>query len=142
MALTLIESAFTYRSEQGGEIWQFTIVNNQNGTQGIREVVGPFGLVRDTQTQIPGNVLEDQATAIGQVENLLAQTSAVNGILTFAGETSKTVTFSTPMVNTTYRVVLSVEDFVPFRIQFKSLTQFVVESGITFTGAVGFDVFV
>ena len=142
MALTLIESAFTYRSEQGGEIWQFTIVNNQNGTQGIREVVGPFGLVRDTQTQIPGNVLEDQATAIGQVENLLAQTSAVNGILSFVGETSKTVTFSTPFLNTNYRVQLSLTDFVPFRIQFKSVTQFVVEAGVTFTGSVGFDVFV
>ena len=142
MALTLIESAFTYRSEFGGEIWQFTIVNNQNGTQGIREQIGPFGLVRDTQTQIPGFVTDDQTTAKGQVENLLAQTSAVNGILTFAGETSKTVTFSTPMVNNTYRVQLSVGDFVPFRIQFKSLTQFVVESGITFTGTVGFDVFV
>jgi hypothetical protein len=142
MTLTLIESAFTYRSELGGEVWQFTVVNNQNATQGIREQIGPFGLVQDTQTQIPGFVLDDQSTAKGQVENLLAQTSAINGILTFAGETSKTVTFSTPMVNTNYRVVLSVQDFVPFRILSKLATEFTVEAGITFTGSVGFDVFV
>jgi len=142
MALTLVESAFTYRSDFGGVAWFFTVVQNQNGTLGIRDIISPYGRVCNSGTQIPQTVLDDQQQAIGQVENLLASTSAVSGTLTFTAETSKTVNLSTPFANTNYRVLLSVQDFVPFRITTKTLTEFTVEAGITYTGQVGFDVFV
>lgn len=142
MALTLVESAFTYRSDFGGVVWFFTVVSNQTGTLGIRNILSPTGRILDSGTQIPQTVLDDQQLAIGQVENLLASTSAVNGILTFTAETSKTVNLSTPFANTNYRVLVSSQDFVPFRITTKTLTEFTIEAGTTYTGQVGFDVFV
>jgi hypothetical protein len=142
MTLTVTQSNFTYRSESGGQSYYFTIVVNQNGVIAVRDWIAPTGPIRDSCTQIPQSVINDQTIAIGQVENILAQTSAVNGILTFTSETSKTVTFATPMANTNYRVVLSTQDFVPFRVSSKLMTEFTIQTGITYTGNVGFDVFV
>jgi hypothetical protein len=76
------------------------------------------------------------------VENFVAQTSAVNGQLTFAAETSKTVTFVTPFVGTGYRVVFSTTDFIPVRVTSKLTTGFTVSVGVSYTGVVGYDVFV
>lgn len=142
MTLSLIESAFTYRSESGGQSYYFTVVVNQNGVKAIRDVLTPFGPLCNSNQQIPQFVLDDQQTAFGQVDNLLAQTSAVNGILTFTAETSRTVTFGTPMANTSYRVYVSPQDPVFFWVTNKTATQFTINASITFTGQVGFDVFV
>lgn len=142
MTLTLIESAFTYRSESGGQSYYFTIVQNLNGTLGCRDMLTPFGPIRDSNTQVPEFVLDDKQTAIGQVENILATTSALNGILTFAAETSKTVTFTTPFANTSYRVQIAQQDNVTFWTTLKATGGFTINASITFTGFVGFDVFV
>lgn len=142
MTLTLIESAFTYRSESGGQSYFFTIVQNLNGTLGRRDMITPFGPIRDSNTQVPQFVLDDEQTAIGQVENILATTSALNGILTFTDETSKVVTFTTPFANTSYRVQIAQQDNVSFWTTLKSTGGFTINASITFTGFVGFDVFV
>lgn len=142
MTLSLIESAFTYRSESGGQSYYFTIVQNMNGVIGCRDILTPFGPIRDSNTQIPQFVLDDKQTAIGQVENILATTSAVNGILTFTDETSQTVTFSTPLANTNYRVQIAPEDNVVFWTTLKSVGGFTINASTSFTGLVGFDVFV
>ena len=142
MALMLIESSFTYRSESGGPSYYFTIVQNMNGTLGCRDMLTPFGPIRDSNTQVPQFVLDDKQTAIGQVENILASTSAVNGILTFAAESSQVVTFSSALANTSYRVQIAPEDNVTFWTTLKSTGGFTLNASITFTGLVGFDVFV
>lgn len=66
----------------------------------------------------------------------------MNGQLTFTGESSKPVTFATPFVGTTYRVCFSTTDFVPVRVTNKTTAGFTVEVGVTYTGTVGYDVFV
>lgn len=142
MALTLIESAFTYRSESGGQSYYFTVVQNMNGVIGIRDEITPFGPIRDSNTQFPLFALNDEQTAIGQVENILASTSPVNGILTFTSEVSQVVTFSTPLANTSYRVQIAPEDNVEFWTTLKSVGGFTINASITFSGSVGFDVFV
>jgi len=142
MTLTLIESAFTYRSESGGQSYYFTVVQNMNGTLGCRDMITPFGPIRDSNTQVPQFVTNDKNTAIGQVENILASTSAVNGILTFTAETSQVVTFSTPLANTSYRVQIAPEDNVMFWTTLKSVGGFTITASTTFSGLVGFDVFV
>lgn len=142
MTLSLIESSFTYRSESGGQSYYFTVVVNQNGVKSIRDIITPRGPLCGANTQVPQFVLDDQQLAFGQVGNLLAQTSAINGILTFLGQTSQVVSFGTPMVSTNYRVHVSPQDPVFFWVTNKTLTQFTVNSSVTFSGMVGFDVFV
>jgi hypothetical protein len=93
-------------------------------------------------TSVPQPVITDINTAIAQVETILTMTSAVNGTLTFVAEGSKDVVFSTPMTDTSYRVQLSPSDFIAARISAKSTVGFTVQLNVTFTGTVGYDVFV
>jgi hypothetical protein len=139
---TLVQSEFVFTSGTPPEIYQFTIVQDQTGLISMRDLQTRYGFVDSPYTTIPSSVLTDIATAKAQVETLLALTSAVNGSLTFSAETSKTVTFSTPFADTSYRVYLSSGIFAPFRITSKTTTGFTVEAGATVSGTVGYDVLV
>ena len=142
MAYQRITSEFTYRSGVSPQLYYFTVSVDQAGLISVRNIQSPQGRILDSQTSLPQSVTDDITAAIAQVENLVAQTSAVNGQLTFAGETTKTVTFGTPFAGTTYRVLFSTTDFIPVRVTSKSTTGFTVSVGVTYTGTIGYDVFV
>ena len=142
MAATRLLSEFTYRSGSGSNAYQFTVSVDQQELISVRNIQSPTGLIIESTTSLPQSVITDINTAIGQVEDVLALTSPVNGTLTFVAETEKEVTFDTAMANTSYRVQLSLDSFVPFRITNKTVTGFTVQAGVTFTGNVGYDVFV
>jgi len=114
---------------------------DQTGGLSVKNIQSPQGRIIDSQTSVPQSVTDDIQTAIDQVENLVAQTSAVNGQLSFVAEASKPVTFVTPFAGTTYRVVFSTVDFVPVRVISKTISGFTVDVGITYTGTIGYDVF-
>lgn len=142
MAFQRTNFDFTYRSGVSPNYYYFTIALDQSGLVSVKNIESPQGRIVDSQTSIPQSVTDDIQSAIQQVENLVAQTSAVNGQLTFAAETTKTVSFVTPFVGTGYRVVFSVQDFVPVRVTSKLTTGFTVSVGVTYTGTIGYDVFV
>jgi hypothetical protein len=79
---------------------------------------------------------------MASVEAILALTSAINGNLSFLNETDKSVTFASALSNTSYRVHLSGDVFVPLRITNKTVLGFTVQAGATITGTIGYDVFV
>ena len=141
MALVKVLSEFTYESSSGGVSYCFTIVVDQQGNISVKNLLTPYGLV-DRVVSAPESVMGDIQTAIGQVEDLMAQTSAVNGNLSFTGETFQNVTFATAFANTNYRVHVTAGDFITWRITNKSVTGFTIEIGSTYTGTVGYDVFV
>jgi hypothetical protein len=142
MALTRIQSALTYQSGGGGVLYTFEVVQDQLGNLSVRNIRSPLGLVVDSLTGVPQSVVDDIQTAIGQLGDLVAQTSAVNGILSFAAEASQAVVFATAFQNTNYRVHVTTEDFLTWRIANKTTTGFDIELGSTYTGDVGYDVFV
>lgn len=142
MAFLRVQSDFTYRSGVSPNYFYFTVSMDQAGNISVKDIQSPQGRIVDSNTSIPQSVTDDIQSAIQQVENFVAQTSAVNGQLTFAGETSKSVAFLTPMSGTTYRVVFSPQDFVPVRVTGKTTTGFTVSVGVTYTGTIGYDVFV
>jgi len=133
---------FSYRSGVSPQFYYFTVSMDQAGLISVKNIQSPQGRIIDSQTSLPQSVTDDITAAIAQVEDLVAQTSAVNGQLTFAAETSKTVTFVTPFAGTGYRVVFSTTDFIPVRVTAKSTTGFTVSVGVTYTGTIGYDVFV
>jgi hypothetical protein len=145
MALTKLMTELTYSSTTTTipvQTYRFTIGMDQAQTISVRAIYTPTGLlVRDT-TQVPKTVLDDIQTAIGQLEDLVGQTSAINGQLTYAAETQKSVSFVTAFANTNYRVSFSVEDYIVPRVVNKTVNGFTVEVPITYTGVVGYDVFV
>jgi hypothetical protein len=142
MMPTLAQSEFVYRSGVSPNLYTFTIVSNSLGTISVRDIQDPYGFVLSPYTQIPQSVTADISSAMAQVENILALTSAVNGTLTFASETEKSVTFAEAFTDTSYRVQVTSDVFAPFRITNKTVLGFTVQAGSTITGTVGYDVFV
>lgn len=142
MALDRAVFDFTYRSGSAGVYYYFTISQDQAGRISLKNIQTPTGRIIDSQTGVPQSVVDDIETAIQQVENFVAQTSAVNGNLAFVAQTSQSVAFATPMAGTGYRVQLALADFIPARVTGKTTTGFTVEVGVTYTGTVGYDVFV
>jgi len=142
MAATLAQSEFVYQSGTSPDIYTFTIVSDSQGNISVRDIQDPYGFVISPYTQIPQSVTADIGTAMAQVETILALTSAVNGTLTFAAETEKTVTFASAFASTSYRVQVTSDVFAPFRITNKTVLGFTVQAGSTITGTVGYDVFV
>jgi hypothetical protein len=142
MALDRAVFDFTYRSGSAGTYYYFTISQDQAGRISLKNVQTPTGRIIDSQTGLPQSVVDDIEIAIQQVENFVAQTSAVNGNLSFVAQTSRSVIFAVPFSGTGYRVQLSLADFIPARVTGKTVTGFTVEVGVTYTGVVGYDVFV
>jgi hypothetical protein len=141
MAATLLQSEFVYRSGSGNSQYTFTVVSNGQGSLSVRDIQNPYGFIISPYTQVPQSVTNDINAAMQQVGALLA-TSSVNGTLVFASENSKTFTFPTPLASSTYRVQLTADTFVPLRVAGQTTTSFTVQAAATFTGTVGFDVFI
>jgi hypothetical protein len=93
-------------------------------------------------TQVPGAVLDEINEAKAEVENILAQTSAINDTLSFVDQTTQSIVFAIPMVDTSYRVYVTLEDFIDWRITNKTTTGFDIELNVTYTGTVQYDVLV
>jgi hypothetical protein len=142
MASVRIGSEFTYTSGTGSQQYRFTILSDQTGNISVRNVQTPFGLIMDSMTSVPASVQQDICDAIAQVEAILATTSAINGTLTFAASASESVVFATPLTSTDYRVQVTTDSFVALRVINKTLTGFTIEANATFTGTVGYDVFI
>mgnify|MGYP006274686783 CR=1 FL=1 len=142
MAASLLQSEFVYRSGTGGNQYTFTIVSNSQGSIAVRDIQNPYGFIISPYTQVPQTVTDDINAAMQQVGALLATSSAANGTLVFVSESSKTFTFPTPLASSTYRVQLTTDTFVPLRIAGQTITSFTIQAAASFTGTVGFDVFI
>lgn len=140
--MTRIALEATYASGTGQQQYRFTVGVNAADVVVVREITSPFGLIMDSYTSVPKPVVTDINAAIAQMENLLSLTSAVSGTVTFSSATDMSVTFATAMADTNYRVHLSPSDFVAVRVTNKLTTGFTIQANITFTGTVGYDVFV
>ena len=140
MATTLIESAFTYRTESGGQAYYFTVVTNQNGSQGIREVLSPAGPVSG-MAQVPQFVIDAQQTSMGQITGLLRSTSQINGQATFTGQIEKHIALPHVMSSANYRVLLSLQHPSLFWVSGQTTQGFTIHASTAFTGSVGYDVF-
>lgn len=142
MALNRVQSTFTYRSGGGGVYYYFEVAQDSEGNLSIRNVRNDRGLIVDSTTGVPQSVLEDMQTALAEVEDLMAQTSAINDVVSLINETSFSVTFTQPFQNASYRVYVSTSDFIAWKVANKTTTGFDIVLGSTYTGDVGYDVFV
>ena len=142
MALVILQTEQTYQSIAGGETYTFNVFLDQAGNCAVREIRTPLGLISDTNTSIPAAVLDDINTAKAQLETLVAQTSAVNGILTYVDENSKSFAFVTAFATDSYAVIPTLPDFISYRVTGKTTTGFTLELSTNFTGDIRFDVFV
>lgn len=142
MSGSLVQAEFTYSSGTTTETYYFTVVyDNTLETTSVRNIQNGYGQITSPWSTVPSSVTDDICTATSSVENLMASTSSVNGTLTFTASNEESVAFTTAMSDTSYRVQLSSDSYVPLRITSKTTAGFTVEAGATFTGTVGYDVF-
>jgi hypothetical protein len=143
MSLERVKTEMHYKSYSTyGDDYYFTVIQDLSGAFSVRDIRTPNGHLVDANGILPGTVTGDINTAIAELETIMAASGAVNGTLDFDTETSKAVEFDTSMETATYRVVLSQGDFIPIRVVNKTTAGFTVEVGSTYTGSIGFDVFV
>lgn len=144
MALERVLSEFSYRSGNGSQFYYFTVGIDQSGNASVRDIRTPTGGLCNTRALLPQTVLDDINAAIAQVEDILAQTSPINGFATFTAATSYDVNFATPLSGIGYRVVFTKEEFIDVRVApgSKTVNGFTIEVSTTYTGTVGYDVFV
>ena len=142
MSGTRVGFEATYTSGTGTQQYRYTIVSDANDIISVRDIRSPYGLIIDSMTRVPQSVIDDINASILQMEDILGMTTTINGTLTFASETEKSVTFTTPLASTGYRVYMSPSDFISARVTNKLTTGFTIQLDCTFTGTVGYDVFV
>ena len=142
MALTRIKTELSYRSEQSGQIWHFTVGQDQSGGTFLGTIRSPSGTCSTSTSGIPGFVIDDINTAFQELEDLVGTTSAVNAILTFTNTSSQSLVFTTAFVNNTYGVSVTLPDFLTWKITNKLTTGFILELGSNYTGDIRVDVFV
>lgn len=142
MSLTRYTTESTYISTTAlGEQYSFTVVQDISGVVSVKNITTPTGSISDAYVTLPQEVTDDITTAMGELEDLMAS-SSVSGTLEFDSEASKEITFETALNAATYRVYVSFGDFVPFKITSKTVNGFTLELGATYSGDVGYDVFV
>lgn len=142
MALTRIKTELSYRSEQSGQVWHFTVGQDQSGGTFVGTIRSPFGTCTTSTAGVPGFVIDDINTAFQELEDLVATTSAVNAVLTYAGSASQSLVFTIPFSNNTYGVTVTLPDFLTWKITNKLTTGFTLELGSNYSGDIRVDVFV
>lgn len=143
--VTLKESSFTYlvrTSNQCAPPWMYTIVVNQDGTVGVRNIQSPYGLLCSSTIQIPEEVLQAIEDSKDQVEDILSHTGTLQGTLNFVDQSSQAIVFATPFNSVSYQVHVTIQDFYSWKITNKTVMGFTIELGITYTGIVQYIVFV
>lgn len=141
MALTRTQSEYYYTSGGGSQVYTFVISVTSTGNVFVRDIRTPVGYLVNSMTSLPVSVVNDINTAIAQVENLIVNTSPINGTATFTNQTQVIVSFPTPVANANYRVLFSVGDFIIVRYLLPlTVNGFTIETSTAFTGTIGYDV--
>ena len=142
MASQRIRSEFIYKSVTStNETYYFTISADIEGNLSVRNIQNPAGLIVDSMSSLPQQVITDISDALAVVRDLLSINSRIKGDITFTAQTSVTVSLPEAMANTGYSVLLDVSDFVLLRVTSKTTTSFVVQSSTTYTGTVSYSLF-
>lgn len=142
MASQRIKSEFIYKSiTSSNDTYHFTISADIEGNLSVRNIQNPAGLIVDSMSLLPQQVITDISDALAVVRDLLSINSRIKGDITFTAQTSVTVSLPEAMANTEYSILLDVPDFVLLRVTSKTTTSFVVQSSTTYTGTVYYSLF-
>lgn len=142
MSSQRVRSEFIYKSVTStAETYYFTVSVDTEGNLSIRNIQNPAGLIVDSMSALPQEVITDISDAFAVVRDLLSINSRINGEITFTAQTSVTVDLPEAMANTNYMILLDCADFVLFRVTAKTTTTFVVGSSTTYTGTLRYSLF-
>ena len=137
--MILQETSLQYVVPTGQGKFKFSVSANKYGSISVSSItkneLSFFGTY-------PVEVQQAINTAISKLEIIMANISTLSGVIAFANQSENSVVFDSPLPNTDYRVIFSVDDFVFARVKSKTTTGFVVELSTAFTGSVLYDIIV
>lgn len=137
MALSRVQTVLTYKSSRGGQEYVWDIVINEQSASSVRNIRGPRGLITDSMTGVPEEVLQDMYDSVDLAQLLTTESSVTSGTETFNGQASRTVAVAPGLLNNTdYRVQVTTPDGTPMRVENKTITSFLLVAPSTY-GAVG-----
>lgn len=148
MALTRVQSEFTYKSSTGGQTYMFDVVVDGQGLVSVRNLRSPYGLIQDSNTSVPQAVLDDIQAALEIVDVLQTETEVDSGNVVFSGQTTQAVVIPGGVLNNTnYRVVFTTPDGTVLVAEDKTTTGFNAVAATTYgapadTKTVGYSVLV
>lgn len=124
MALARVKSVFTYASSSGGVTYYFDITLDAQGIMSVGNIRLSTGV---TTCTLPDCVLRDINEAQGLVSQLVAESDADHGLVTFTGQTQQDVVIAPGILNNTdYRVSYITSDFITATTINKTTTGFTV----------------
>jgi len=119
--------------------YTFTVTSNSYGDIIVSEVRRQgYGI----ESSIPSEVQRSISNAISKLEDIMAGISTLNGSLNLTAQSEGQIIFTTPLNNTEYRVVFSIDDFVIARVKTRSTTGFTFELSAPYTGIIRYDVLI
>lgn len=125
MSSSRLQSVFTYRTVIGKSIYQYDIVVDMTGAMSARNIRGPKGLIADSSTAIPNEVLLDIQDALEAVALTVSANIVDSGTLSFEEDTEMSVSIATGLLNNTnYRVVYTAPNGLVLRTEAKTTTGF------------------
>jgi len=137
--MILQATSLTYLVPTGFGKYQFTVTSNQFGDITVnnitRDSVAFFG-------SYPLPVQQAINDAISRLENIVAGVSTLNGSVLLANQSEGSIVFGSPLPNTNYRVVFSIDDFIPVRVKSRTTTGFTFELATAYTGTLRYDILV
>jgi len=118
--------------------YYFSVISDLYGNISVSEV--KRGTSTHNENTYPQAVHTAIQNAISKLENIMSSLSNFNGSVSLTNNNEGSVIFSTPTANTEYRVLFSIDDFIPVRVKNRTTTGFTFELGSNFTGVVRYDV--
>jgi len=107
-------ASHTYQSISNGQTYNFDVTLDSNGMMAVRNIRGPYGLIADSFTSLPDDVVSNIASARRIMAQQLAEKQVASGTLTFTGQTFQPVVIAPGLLNNTfYRVVYTTPDGTP-----------------------------
>lgn len=136
MALSRVQTVFTYKSARGGQAYLFDIVIDEQSSTSVRNIRGPRGLITDSITGLSEEVVQDINDAMDQAALLVSESSVANGTENFSGQTTRAVALAGGLLNNiSYRVQVTSPDGTPVRVENKTTTGFDLVVASAYGGA-------
>lgn len=137
MILQETSLSYNYPTTQG--FFRFTVSANKYGSIVVSNVSKDNLAYSGSYPLVVQKAINE---AISKLEFIMSNISTLTGTVTLNNQSEASVNFDTPMPNTSYRVVFSVDDFVFVRVKSRTTTGFTLELSTAFTGDLKYDIIV
>ena len=137
MILQETSLSYNYPTTQG--FFKFTVSANKYGSITVSNVSKDNLAYSGSYPLLVQKAIND---AISKLEFIMSNISTLTGSVSLNNQSEASVNFDTPMPNTDYRVLFSIDDFVFVRVKSKSTTGFTLELSTSFTGDLKYDIIV